>query len=221
MYKRIYAPAFLAAPSATLVLPKSPTFNKPLRAKVALGAAFVFLTGCAHVTVETIKNTAARHPAAAAYIEGVPFYPQKESLCGPAAVASVTGYFNSAVSMEDAAKAVYDERWKGTLPIDLVIYAKEKGFDAEFYKGSLADIKDKLRAKTPLILFIDAGWGIFPSGHYIVATGYSDELESITAHSGMDKDALFSYAELQRLWQRTGWSAILLKPKGTMPLNAR
>jgi len=198
MYKHIYAPAFL-------------------------GAVFVFLIGgiaplgCANVSVETIKNAVASSPAAAAYIEGVPFYPQKESLCGPAAVASVVGYFKTAVSMEDAAKAVYDERWKGALPIDLVIFAKEMGFGAEFYKGSLLDLKKHIRAKTPLILFIDAGYGILPLGHYIVATGYSDEFESITAHSGMTRDAVFSYAELLRAWQRTGYSAILLSPLKHVP----
>lgn len=192
LIKRIYAPAFLAA-------------------------AFFFSTGCARVSVENIRKSAASSPASAAYIEGVPFYPQKEFLCGPAAVASVVGYYNSAVSLEDAAKAVYGERWKGTLPIDLVIYAKVKGFDAEFYRGGLADLKNKIRAKAPLIIFIDAGWGIFQLGHYIVATGYSDELESATAHSGMDRDAVFSYAELTRAWQKTGYSTILLKPKGGIP----
>ncbi len=191
--------------------------HKRICAFAFLGAAFFFLTSCTAVSVENIRKSAASSPASAAYIEGVPFYPQKESLCGPAAVASVAGYYASPVGMEDATKAVYDERWKGTLPIDLVIYAKEQGFDAEFYKGGLSDLKKKIHAKTPVILFIDAGWGIFQSGHYMVATGYSDDMESITAHSGMTRDAVFSYSELSRLWQRTGYSTILLKPGEISP----
>lgn len=187
----------------------------------AVLAATAFLaTGCSTLSAENIKKSAAASRETAAYVEGVPFFPQSESMCGPAAIASVMGYFMASLTMEDVAKEVYNERWKGTLPIDLVIYAKVKGFDAEFYRGGLPDLKKNIRAKTPLILFIDAGLGIFPLGHYIVATGYSDEFESITAHSGTDRDAVFTYAELLRAWQRTGYSTILMRPKGAIPPKA-
>ncbi len=154
------------------------------------------------------------NPSEGSLIEGVPFFPQDRLMCGPAALASVIGYWGRGTDMEEVAKEVYNEDLKGTLPIDMFLYAKDRGFSAEYYKGGLDDLKQNVSAKAPLIIFLNLGYDFYPVGHYIVVTGYSDNLKAIIAHSGKEKDKAYEYDELLKYWSRTGFSTLLVKPKG-------
>lgn len=176
--------------------------------KNVLFAAFAAcLLGCAG-QVDTLK------PASSGlYIEGVPFFPQDEYMCGPAALASVVGYYGSEAGMEAVAKEVYSEKLKGTLPMDLLLYAKSKGFEAKYYKGSMDGLKVSLTRREPLILFLNLGYGFFPVGHYIVAVGMDEGAGVVFAHSGTEKEQAFTINELEKSWSKTGYSTLLVRPK--------
>lgn len=153
------------------------------------------------------------NPGSGAYIENVPFFPQDELMCGPAALASVIGYWGADGSMREVANKVYEEKLGGTLPIDLVIFAKEKGFMAAFYSGGLEDLKRNLSKGIPLILFLNLGLREYPVGHYIVAVGYSDAAGVVLAHSAMNKEEVFTYQRLEKLWSKTNYSTIAAVPR--------
>jgi len=183
----------------------------------------LFLAGCAAYGVEDVRRSSSAEPGypsegwvGAVFIDAVPFYKQDKYMCGPSAVTSVMNYYGSGVDLKEASDAVYTGKLKGTLPIDIVIYAKEKGFDASYYEGGLDDLKKKLRQKTPLILFVDLGWFNYKVGHYIVVLGYSDALRVVVAHWGFEREKTVDYEYLLKIWQRTGYSTILLAPKGRL-----
>ena len=159
------------------------------------------------------------NPAHGAFIEAVPFFPQPqgELMCGPAALASVMGYYGDDASMAAVAREVYHERLKGTLPIDLFIYAREKGFKAEYYKGGMEDLKEKLSRSTPLILFLNLGLEAYPVGHYIVALGYNENFKVVLAHSGLERAKVYGYGRLLNAWSKTGFATLLVTPKPTPP----
>lgn len=90
----------------------------------------------------------------------------------------------------------------------MLAYAREAGFSAEVYAGSFKDLKQRLGRGTPLILFIDLGLDIYPAGHYIVAIGYSDAEQVVVAHSGLERDRVYGYTELESAWRRTGYSTL-------------
>lgn len=169
---------------------------------------------CSGPSREAVLKDINANPGSGAYILGVPFFPQDEYMCGPAALASVIGYWGKGEGMEKVAKEVYEEKLKGTLPLDLFLYAKDKGFDAVYYKGSLADLKEKIEAGFPLILFLNLGYESYPVGHYIVAVGYSERSKAVMAHSGMNKEEVFTYDRLLNAWEKTGFSTLLVRPKG-------
>ena len=176
--------------------------------KNVLFAAFAAaLLGCAG------PADVVRPPAAGPYIEGVPFFPQDEYMCGPAALASVIGYYGSAAGMEAVAGEVYSEKLKGTLPMDLLLFAKGKGFEAKYYRGSLEGLKESLARKEPLILFLNLGYGFYPVGHYIVAVGMDEGAGVVFAHSGKEKEQAFTMKELEKSWSKTGYSTLLVRPK--------
>lgn len=174
--------------------------------KAFFAAIFVFVTGCAG-TVEVAKGPA----PGGTIISGVPFFPQNEYRCGPAALASVIGYYGAGAQMDEVAREVYSEKLKGTLPMDLLIFAKSKGFEAKYYKGSIGDVRESLRRGEPLILFLNLGYDFYPVGHYIVAVGMDEG--ALYAHSGTEKEKAFTLRELDKAWSRTGYSTLLVRPK--------
>lgn len=117
------------------------------------------------------------------------------------------------------AREVYNEKLAGTLPMDLLIYAKRKGFAAEYYEGGMEDLKEKLAGGVPLILFLNLGLDAFPVGHYVVAVGYSDRLKKVLAHSGLEPRKVYGYKGLLRAWSKTGFSTLLITPPGNPPAN--
>lgn len=175
------------------------------KALLAIAAAFVM--GCAPHTFVMPA------PEAGPFIEGVPFYPQDEYMCGPAALASVIGFYGASGSMDSVAREVYSARLKGTLPMDLLIYAKEKGFEAKYFRGGMDALRESLVRKEPLILFLNLGYDFYPVGHYVVAVGMDEASKVVYAHSGMKEHERFTMKELERSWSKTGYSTLLVRPK--------
>lgn len=181
---------------------------------MTLLAVCLLAVSCSGPGRDTLLNDIRSDPSAGSYIKGVPFFPQDEYMCGPAALASVMGYWGEKTGMKDVAREVYEEKLKGTLPLDLFLYAKEKGFDAVYYKGSLADLREKIDAGVPLILFLNLGYESYPVGHYIVAVGYSDRSRAVMAHSGTTEEEVLTYDGLLKSWGKTGFSTLLVRPRG-------
>lgn len=178
---------------------------------VLLGALLLAVTACAGPGADRVLDDIAEDPLGGAFIEGVPFFPEDDKLCGPAAIASVMGYYGARTGMEEA-RRVYDERLQGSLPMDMLLYAKDKGFYAKYYEGGLEDLKANLASGRPLILFLNMGLPGYPAGHYVVAIGYNDRYGTIIAHSGMNGRELISYDRLSAAWSMTGYSTLLLTP---------
>lgn len=183
---------------------------KPFIAVFAI--LLLFVPGCGAHRMDVLADIEA-NPYSGAYINGVPFFMQNTSLCGPAALASVFNYWDVGESVEDIAERVYQEKLNGSLPIDLLLYAKEKGFQTTFYKGGMDDLRVKTAHKIPLILFLNLGSMLYPIGHFVVVVGYNDNYSVVLAHSAMEDEKVYSYEELDKLWSKTGYSTLLIRPK--------
>lgn len=183
-------------------------------------APFVFipflllLTSCLAPSRAVVLEEIGSNPSAGAFIKDVPFYPQQDYMCGPASLASVIMYWNRGnADVEEIAAGIYLERLKGTLPVDMLLYAREKGFDVEYYSGSMDDLREKLSGGFPLILFLNLGLKSYPMGHYVVAVGYSDGVAAVLVHSGTEKESTMSYSELERVWSMTDYATFIVRPK--------
>lgn len=181
---------------------------------LAAACLALLLAGCGAPRSFAVLKDISEYPAGAAYISSVPFYPQNDHMCGPSSLASVIGYYGRGAGMAEVAREVYSARLKGTLPVDLLIYARDRGFEADYYSGSLDDLRKNVSGKRPLIIFLNLGLESYPVGHYVVITGYDDRLKVVVAHSGPVKDEVFSYDDLLKDWGKTGFSTLLITPKG-------
>jgi ABC-type bacteriocin/lantibiotic exporter with double-glycine peptidase domain len=115
------------------------------------------------------------------------------------------------VSPEKIASEIYSKSARGTLNIDMVLYAERKGLKARQYRGSLEDIKNKIDSGYPLILLVDEGFLIYQRNHYMVVIGYGED--GIVANSGREQHKLISFKDFLRSWERTKFWTLLITPK--------
>lgn len=148
-----------------------------------------------------------------ALIKGVPGFIQDKFMCGPASLASVMSFYGEQAGPDEIAQRAYLEGLQGTLMMDLLLYAKGKGFKASYYRGGMDDLKEKLRDGKPLILFLNTGYGLTAKGHYITVFGYSDSADAVVAHTGIEKEAVLGYKELVSTWKTTNFSTLLITPR--------
>ena len=92
---------------------------------------------------------------------------------------------------------------KGSLSIDLLLAAQNRGFKAHLYNGSIEDLKSELRKGHPLVAFINRGFDFFPIGHYVVISGYDEARRGLYIHSGTTENRFVSYRSFLRNWDQT------------------
>jgi Peptidase_C39 like family len=144
---------------------------------------------------------------------GVPFFPQKELGCGPAALSSLLTYWGHPVTLEEITREIQLKELKGSLPLDLELAARNHGLSASSYAGSLEDLRSHLSKNQPVIAFLNLGWRIFPRGHFVVVTGYDEVHSELIMHSG---DVAYERVPLDRFlkaWSMTGHWSLLILPK--------
>jgi ABC-type bacteriocin/lantibiotic exporter with double-glycine peptidase domain len=145
-------------------------------------------------------------------IPKVPFYPQSKYQCGPASLASVLNYYGFPVTPGEIANAIYEKRLRGTLSIDLVLYAQRVGFSAKAYRGNLTDLKSHVSKDRPLIVFQDLGYPILSIPHFSVVVGYDDAEGNLILHSGKQTDKVTSYGRFLRTWREMDYWTLLILP---------
>lgn len=143
-------------------------------------------------------------------IENVPFYPQQAYQCGPAALAGVLNYWRLGVSTEDIAGDIYSKSAKGTLDVDILFYARKKGFKARQYKGSVEDVKRNIDLGYPVIVLVDYGFWVYQQGHFMVVVGYNEN--GILANSGTERLRFISFQDFIKSWKRTKRWTMLITP---------
>jgi ABC-type bacteriocin/lantibiotic exporter with double-glycine peptidase domain len=175
-----------------------------------LAAALAGATGCARPSLDTIRaDAAAGH---AHLLATVPFIAQDEFQCGPASLAMVLRYYGAAVEATEITSELYLPSIRGTLNLDLELYARRRGFQARSFAGTLAQAKDELRRGHPLIVFQDLGLAGYPVPHFAVLVGYDDRAEAVVLHSGTTPYRVVSYPAFERSWARRRAWTLLITP---------
>ena len=162
----------------------------------------IMLISCSTVSVQFDSNPI--------LLDNIPFYPQEEYQCGPASLASVMNYWGVHVTPDDIAKEIYSKSARGTLNIDMIIYAQKKGLTSNQYKGSIEDLKKNIVSGYPIIVLVDYGISLLKVHHFMVVIGYNDY--GIIVNSGNEKENLISDNEFQKSWEKTNFWTLLIKP---------
>ncbi len=150
-------------------------------------------------------------PQSSHLIENVPFFPQEIYQCGPASLAGVLNYWGTLITPKEIASEIYSRSAKGTLNIDMVLYAEKKGLKADFYQGSVKDLKDKINSGFPLIVLVDYGFGMVQQNHFMVVVGHDDN--GIIANSGRERLKSISLKGFNKSWKKTNFWTLWITPR--------
>ncbi len=155
----------------------------------------------------------------AAEVEGVPFFPQEDRWCGPAALATIQGWAGRPISQDQAAAQVYTPGSEGTHRTDIVAAARRNGLLAVPVHG-LTALLAEVAAGHPVMVFQNLGLAGTPLWHYAVVVGYDLDEGVVVLRSGRDAERLTRLSTFERTWARgDGW-ALAVTPPGRLPVTA-
>lgn len=174
-------------------------------------AGLFLLVACARPSAEAVRTAVAAAPAEGALL-AVPFFPQEEYQCGPAAMASLLAYWGQPADPEAIAEAIYLPRLQGTLSLDLLLYAERLGLTARLLDASPEALKAALRTGRPVITLLNVGSRLVPTWHYVVVVGYADGPNAFVAHDGRHRERVFPYDDFAWRWQAAGRWGLLVEP---------
>lgn len=166
-------------------------------------ALLLFLFSCA-----ASRNVV--ESGAACMIKDIPFFPQEIYQCGPAVIAGVMHYWGTEASLEAIAEEIYSSSAKGTLGLDMVLYARRKGLKAVQYEGNITDFKKNIDLGYPLIVLVDYGFWIYQQNHFMVVVGYNRD--GIIVNSGKDQHKVISANNFLKTWKKTDCWTLLVRP---------
>jgi len=142
----------------------------------------------------------------------VPFFPQEENFCGPAALATVVTWTGISVEPEEIAGRVYTPGRKGTLQSDILATARREGRLA-VPVISLRGVMTEIAAGHPVLVLQNLSLGWYPQWHYAVVVAYDLESREITLRSGRDPERVTSIDTFEHTWRRGDhWALVVLRP---------
>jgi len=183
--------------------------NIPYRSSVMTEACTLFLILVIGLVSSCLSTQETHQPGTDVLIKTVPFYDQESYQCGPASLAMVMNYRNVMVKPEEIAADIYSSSVRGTLNLDMVLYAQYKGLSALQYRGNLKDLKKNIDSGNPLIVLLDFGFSFYQAGHFMVVVGYNEN--SVIVNSGKMKEHSVPEKEFLKAWGKTNYWTLLIQ----------
>lgn len=181
---------------------------------VALALLAVVLTSCATITPRSQSAS-----SAASVIPNVPMLAWGIESCGAGSLSTVLQHYGDATPLETWDSTLPKTRG-GVLTIDMLVAARQKGFDAQLVTGTPDLIQDEVRAGRPVILMlqvIDSPGHHYDFFHYVVVDGLDADRGLIRTQWGDRGGRWTSFARLEKPWSGGGHAAILIRPHSANP----
>jgi tetratricopeptide (TPR) repeat protein len=156
---------------------------------------------------------------AAVELDGLPFYPQTEHQCGPAALATVLASSGVDVTPDALAPRVYLPERQGSLQTELV--AATRGYARLPYliAPDLSNLLAELQVAHPVLVLQNLGFSFYPVWHYAVVIGYLPDDDELILRSGVSRRQVMSAGRFLRTWRLAGyWGMVVLRP-GELPAH--
>jgi tetratricopeptide (TPR) repeat protein len=148
-----------------------------------------------------------------AVLARVPFVPQEDYQCGPAALAMALAAAGAPVPAEALVAQVYVPARGGSLQVEMLAAARRHGRLAVVLPGRLAAILSEVDAGRPVIVLQNLSLPVVPRWHYAVVIGYDLDRQEIVLHSGTTAELALPMAVFERTWARGGhWAMVATAP---------
>ncbi len=187
------------------------------KARVIAGFVFVLasLAGCVSLPQsEALRTNKSADLPPRAELASVPFFPQEEYQCGPAALAMAMNAVGVAVLPDALTDQVYIPGRKGSLQVEMLAAARRHGLLAYELAPQMKDVLKEVAAGNAVIVLQNLGLFAFqPFWHYAVVYGYDLERNQILLHSGDKARRVMPLGLFEFLWlDGDRWSMLALPP---------
>ena len=183
-------------------------------------SAVILLTGCATPQVEQLKKDWPNGISEKAEIQDVPFYPQEDYECGPAALAMVFHLAGVHSRPEQLVDQVYLPGRKGALQIEMQVATRRNGLVSYLLSKNISDILKEVAAGHPVIVFQNLSLPIYPVWHYAVVVGFDKKRNVLILNSGKTAHLEMSLYTFERTWARGDYWAMLVLSPNELPVTA-
>lgn len=171
------------------------------------------LAGCATPQVTRLDQQWPASLPSTALIENVPFFPQEQYHCGPAALAMVAQAAGVQVRPDDLTAQVYLPGRQGSLQVEMLAASRRQGLLSYPLAPRLEDLLREVAAGHPVLVLQNLAFSFSPLWHYAVVIGFDRPRNTITLHSGVTERLEMSLFTFERIWARgDSWSMVVLPP---------
>lgn len=181
--------------------------------------ASLLLSGCAAIQTEALLKTEQAYPKQVELIN-VPFFPQEEYQCGPAALAMMLQNANKTISPDELVPQIYLPDRKGSLQIEILGAARQQDVVPYVLNKKLEDLIAEINAQHPVLIMQNLGLSWLPRWHYAVVVGFDFNNAEIILRSGIEKRHIVPMKVFERTWARADYWAIVILPANELPQTA-
>jgi hypothetical protein len=196
-----------------------------LRARALAGFLFLgaALPGCSLMAPQSYALK--QHPVAdlplQAELTQVPFFPQEDYYCGPAALAMALNAAGVKVSPDDLVGQVYLPGRKGSLQVEMLAAARRNGLIAYELAPQLTDMLREVAAGSPAIVLENYGpFSWYPVWHYSVVVGYDLKTQEVIRRSGVRQRRPTPLPIFEKIWKHENYWAMVAVPPDRVPVTA-
>lgn len=184
---------------------------------------FVFalmLSGCASLVPQTAALRDAKPEGLPEQVElkQVPFFPQLDYQCGPAALATALATFGAKVTPEMLVPEVYLPDRQGSLQVEMLAAPRRHGMVSYLLAPRYADLLREVAAGNPVIVLQNLG--LVDGWHYAVVVGYDYDKGDLILRSGVAERETLNFAVHEFVWMRGGYWAMVALPPDRIPATA-
>ena len=179
------------------------------------------LAGCAQLVPQTVALRSDWPSGVPRTVEltSVPFFPQEDYQCGPAALATVLTHSGVPVTPDPLVSQVFLPGRQGSLQIEMLAAPRRYGRVSYPLARQYSDLLREVAAGNPVIVLQDVGL-LLTQWHYAVVNGFDYPSGTVYLRSGTMPRQELPFTGFERSWMKSGYWAMVVTPPDRIPVTA-
>lgn len=189
--------------------------------RFTLWAAVLLLAGCGTLIPQTVGLRTDWPDGVPRQVElaQVPFFPQDEYQCGPAALATAMNFSGVSISPEALVREVWLPSRRGSLQLEMLAAPRRHGLVSYRIEPRYGDLLREVAAGNPVVVLQDVGM-MLPEWHYAVVNGFDYESGTILLRSGLQRRQEMPFSYFERTWLAGSYWAMVVTPPDRIAATA-
>jgi hypothetical protein len=153
-------------------------------------------------------------------LSAVPFFPQSDYECGPAALAMLLAFDGVPASTETLIPEVYVPGRQGSLQAEMLAAPRRHGAVSLRLAPRLEDVLREVEAGSPVIVLQDYGFWPLRIWHYAVVVGYDRTAGKVVLRSGLRERLEMPIPVFEYTWRPSSYWAMVALPADRVAATA-